>query len=230
MGAARKRRLAPEREETEDTAERTVSLRHKAYEAIKHRIITLAYRPGTYLNETLICADLGIGRTPVHMAMERLMLENLVEVMPRKGIIVKPISVDEINAITEARRINEPAAAALAAARASDEELKRLRSVVRQTKTTPPHKIEQFIALDREFHSTIREAARNPVLAQILATLHDRSLRHWFISLSDANRQHNVAVEHEAVVRALEARDSASAEAAMREHIDSLANARLRYW
>lgn len=218
-----------ERARAADAEDQSLSLRRQAYEAIKRRIITLAYRPGTYLNEAQICEDLGIGRTPVHMAVERLMLEDLVQVMPRKGIIVKPLSLDEMQAITEARRINEPPVAALAAVRASDEELKRMRNLIRQVKITPSHKIEQLMELDREIHSLITAAARNRVLAQILSNLHDRSLRHWFVSLSDPARQQRVAEEHDSVVRALEARDPVAAEALMRAHIDSLAGATVPY-
>ena len=90
------------------TAEREpLSLRDAAYEAIKHRIITCTYRPGEYINEANVSAMLGIGRTPVHQAIDRLMLEGMVDVMPRKGVIVKPVSLDEIMQIVEVRLLNE---------------------------------------------------------------------------------------------------------------------------
>jgi DNA-binding GntR family transcriptional regulator len=229
MRASKKSTSPGRRTPLAEPAEHGLSLRRQAYEAIKRRIITLAYRPGAYLNEAQICEDLQIGRTPVHMAIERLMLEDLVQVIPRKGVIVKPLSLDEMQAITEARRINEPPVAALAATRASDEELKRLRQLVRQAKGTSPHKIEQLMELDREIHSVIAMAARNHVLMQILGNLHDRSLRQWFLSLSDPERQRDVLEEHDAVVRALEARDPVAAETSMRAHIDSLASAGIQY-
>lgn len=67
------------------TTQRPVPLVVQAYEAIKHRIFTVAYAPGAYLNEIAISRELGIGRTPVHLALHRLAKEGLVNVIPRKG-------------------------------------------------------------------------------------------------------------------------------------------------
>src|SRR4051812_42750255 len=83
------------------------SLRDTAYAAIKHRIITCAFKPGEFLNEASVSATLGIGRTPVHQAIDRLMLEGMLDVMPRKGVIVRPVSLDEVMQIIEVRLLNE---------------------------------------------------------------------------------------------------------------------------
>ena len=55
----------------------------------KRRINRLEYRPGAYLNEAQISRQLKIGRTPVHQALDRLMLEGLVQIIPRKGVVVQ---------------------------------------------------------------------------------------------------------------------------------------------
>src|SRR6478672_2854970 len=89
------------------------SLRDEAYGAIKHRIITCEFRPGEYVNELQLSALLKIGRTPVHQALDRLMVEGMVEVIPRKGVIVRPVSLNEVLQIIEVRLINEPFGARL---------------------------------------------------------------------------------------------------------------------
>jgi len=66
-------------------ADPSLSLRDQAYFEIKRRINRLEYRPGAYLNEAQISRPLKIGRTPVHQALDRLMLEGLVQVIPRKS-------------------------------------------------------------------------------------------------------------------------------------------------
>jgi DNA-binding GntR family transcriptional regulator len=66
-----------------------------------------------YINEAYISNMLGIGRTPVHQAFDRLMLEGMVGVIPRKGVIVKPVSLDEIMQIVEVRLLNEPTVSSL---------------------------------------------------------------------------------------------------------------------
>jgi DNA-binding GntR family transcriptional regulator len=65
------------------------------------------YRPGAYLNEAQISRQLKIGRTPVHQALDRLMLEGLVQIIPRKGVVVQSISLDQVLHILEARLANE---------------------------------------------------------------------------------------------------------------------------
>ena len=77
-------------------ASKSGSLAEQVYKKLKEKIITLHFLPGQYLNEGALCAMLGVGRTPVHQALQRLELERLVEIMPRKGVIVLPDSIAEI--------------------------------------------------------------------------------------------------------------------------------------
>lgn len=201
------------------------SLRAQAYEAIKRRIITLAYRPGEYLNEAQISEALGIGRTPVHQALDRLMLEGMIEILPRKGVIVRPVSLDEFLQLTDVRLVNEPYCASLAAQRASDEDIAAMRaSLDAAAECIETRDIEGLMSLDRDFHSTISRAARNRVLAELLLTLHERSLRFWFISLSDEPHHRRVHTEHEEVYRAIQDRDADAAADAVRRHIESARN------
>ena len=97
-----------------------------AYEAIKYRIITCNFRPGECINEAGISALLGFGRTPVHEAIDRLMLEDFVEVIPRKGVIVKPVNRQDVMQMVDVRLINETACARLAVTRADDHHIDRL--------------------------------------------------------------------------------------------------------
>ena len=83
------------------------SLRDQAYEAIKHQIITCAFKPGQAINEAQVALLLGLGRTPVHQALDRLMVEELVDILPRKGVVVRPLSLSEVLQITDARLVNE---------------------------------------------------------------------------------------------------------------------------
>lgn len=198
------------------------SLRETAYEAIKHRIITCAFRPGDYLNEAMVSALLGIGRTPVHQALDRLMLEGMVEVMPRKGVIVKPISLNDVLQIIEVRLLHETYCARLAAQHADNDDLAAMdKLLARAEEWTKARNIEQLMLLDREFHALLARAARNQVLAELLHRLQDRSLRFWFVSLTAPGHLEAVQSEHAALVAALRARDPDAAEAAMRAHIES---------
>src|ERR1044071_5537673 len=72
------------------------------------------------INEASVSALLGLGRTPVHQAIDRLMLEEMVEVIPRKGVIVKPVILQDVLQMVDVRMINESQCARLAAERADD--------------------------------------------------------------------------------------------------------------
>jgi GntR family transcriptional regulator, rspAB operon transcriptional repressor len=198
------------------------SLREAAYEAIKHRIITCTFKPGEYLNEAYVSAVLGIGRTPVHQAIDRLMLEGLLEVIPRKGVIVKPVSLDEIMQIVEVRLLNESYCVGLAAERAEREDVAQLSDILaRAQQWTEARNSEQLMLLDREFHSTLARASQNGVLRDTLLKLHDRSLRFWFLSLNRPGQHESVQRQHEAVLAAIRDRDPDGAQDAMRAHIEA---------
>ncbi|MEP9354340.1 GntR family transcriptional regulator [Xanthobacter sp. KR7-65] len=200
------------------------SLREEAYELIKERIIMCAFRPGEALSEAQVAATLALGRTPVRQAFDRLMRDGLVEVLPRKGIIVRPISEDEVRDMVDVRLLNECFCARLAAERADGAALSALKENVRRgAQAATDRDIKALMALDREFHATVSGGARNPVLGEILKNLHERAQRVWFVSLRDASHHRRVMDEHAAIVDALAARDADAAEQATRAHILSFA-------
>lgn len=216
--AARRRSGA----EPDAQASAVASLREAAYEAIKHRIITCAFKPGEYINELQLSALLKIGRTPVHQALDRLMIEGMVEVIPRKGVIVKPVSLNEVLQIIEVRLINEPFGARLAAEHANDGDLAALVDVLKRAKSWAAlRNVENMMLLDREFHLLIARAAKNDVLMELLRKLHERSLRFWFISLNSPAHYESVQKEHADILDAVRQRKPDKAEAAMRHHIES---------
>jgi GntR family transcriptional regulator, rspAB operon transcriptional repressor len=198
------------------------SLADKAYERLKLGIITLQYRPGAYINEAQISADLGLGRTPVHHAVTRLALERMLEIIPRKGVIVSPVSLNEVMATVEVRLMLEPSCARLAAELATDQDIREISGILaRARRLIAARDVMGLMDVDRQFHGRLAKAARNEMLEDILKRLHETSLRFWFISLSDPRHMSGVDAEHLAVLAALKAHDAKAAEQAMRAHIES---------
>ena len=172
-GSARSRAsrgvLARRSKDAASTSADTTSLRETAYEAIKHRIITCAFRPGEYINELQLSSLLKIGRTPVHQALDRLMMEGMVEVIPRKGVIVKPVILQDVMQMIDVRMINETQCARLAAARADDTDIETLRNVLdRARQAISGRDINSMMLLDREFHLQLAAASKNFELAEVL--------------------------------------------------------------
>lgn len=215
--------VAPEAA-TEASAEPSAanSLRDTAYRAIKHRITTCALKPGEYINEAHLSVILGIGRTPVHEAVNRLMHEGMVDVIPRKGVIVKPVSLDESLEIIDVRLLNEGYCARLAADRADRDEILHMSDILAQARQwISARDSEQLMLLDREFHRILARASKNAVLADYVSRLNDRLLRFWFISLNTPGHHESVHRQHEEVLQAVRDRDPIGAERAMRSHIEA---------
>src|ERR1700722_4627885 len=106
------------------------SLKDQAYEAIKHSLTSCAFKPGQELSENAVARLLKIGRTPVHQAFDRLNTEGLVDVQPRKGVVVRPINLNEVIEIIEIRLLNETFKVRLAAGRASSAEIVAIHDVL----------------------------------------------------------------------------------------------------
>jgi len=199
------------------------SLVAKAYEAIKEKIITLYFLPGQYLNEAAISSLLGVGRTPVHQALHRLALEGLVEILPRKGVVVLPDSISEIIKILESRAAVEAELAKAAATNASAEDGKALLALANATRSTKSGPgLDGFIAADRAFHRKLAECSGNSVLSDFAQQLHERSIRYWYLHLWQTMDVQATTRQHAAIAEAVMRGDGVRAAAAMREHIESL--------
>jgi GntR family transcriptional regulator, rspAB operon transcriptional repressor len=198
------------------------SLRDAAYEAIKHRIITCKFKPGECINEASVSALLGYGRTPVHQAIDRLMLEEMVEVVPRKGVIVKPVILHDVLQMIDVRMINEAHCARLAAVRADDTQIEALAAILKRARQAiTARDVHSMMMQDREFHLQLAAASKNLELAELIRKLNERSLRFWFISFTTPDHHRSFQEQHEAVFAAVHDRDADAAESAMRAHIDA---------
>lgn len=207
-----------------------LSLRDQAYEAIKDRIITCEFKPGACLNEASVSALLGLGRTPVHQALDRLMLEEMVEVIPRKGVIVKPVVLHDVLQMIDVRMINETHCARLAAERADESHIENLsRAIAQARRAIDRHDVHALMSLDREFHLQLASASKNLELTGILRKLNERSLRFWFISFTTPDHHRNFQQQHEAVYEAVSKRDPDAAGEAMRVHIEAFRKSVIRH-
>lgn len=199
-----------------------VSLANAAYADLKRRILSLELEPGQFVTEPALCDLLELGRMPVHQAVHRLMSEGFVQILPRKGVIIRPDSLHDVLELLEARSIIEPQIAALAAKRITADQLVAVRALIERAAglVDERHRSEYLIA-DRAFHHAIAEAAGNSVLIDAQRPLHERTarrhLRVWEPDALSVTQR-----EHEAIGRALARRDPVAAAKAMLAHVQSL--------
>lgn len=197
-----------------------VSLNEVAYSRLKDALVTLVYKPGEYLNTAQVMERFDLGRTPINQALHRLSAEGLVQIIPRKGAMAAPLSIDDALELIDVRLVNEMLCLRLAATAITDAELRELSATALDFEKAAGK--QQSVALtnaDRKFHELIARAARNAILQDILNVLHARAQRFWAISLSTKGHVEEVIAEHRAILAALQARDAEAAAEAVRRHI-----------
>ena len=199
------------------------NLSEQAYEQIKEKLISAQYVPGQFLQETQVSNDLRLGRTPVHQALHRLQQEGLVEIIPRKGVLVRSDSLSEIFLALEARALVEPYCAAQCAEKIQEHDLKALQDIydsyegLRDTATKT-----RLMELDRQFHVKVAEATGNRLLADFLKSIHERMSRIWFLPLWQFHDFKLTGNEHGNLLAAIVDRNPQAAAQAMSTHIESL--------
>ena len=180
------------------------TLVERAYRVLEEEIVTLALAPGEAVSEALLSERLGIGRTPVREALQRLARERLVRILPRRGIVVAGVDVREQLRLLEVRREVERMIARAAAERADAEQRARLRAVADGMDRAAAGEDETaFLRLDRELNLLAIEAARNEFAAAAMALMHGLSRRFWFIHWRESADLPEAARVHAALARAI---------------------------
>jgi GntR family transcriptional regulator, rspAB operon transcriptional repressor len=202
-----------------------LTLAEQAYESIKSRILSLELHPGQFLTEAALCELTGIGRMPVHQATHRLQSEGLIEVIARKGLVIRMDSLNDVLELLEARVAFEPNVAALAAERISKEQCTQLEKLLRRSRELVSQSQRQaFGVIDRAFHGIVTDAAGNKILADTLRPLQQRSELFWRLRIMPEEGLEVTQREHEAVLGAILRHDAEGARKAMQAHLVSLHN------
>ena len=193
----------------------------QAYRLLEEKIVTMALAPGMLLSESELAAQLGLGRTPVREALQKLATEHLVEIMPRRGIRVSVIDIRQQLRLLEVRRELEKLNAALAANRASEDSRKQFLVLAQNMVASgKAGDYSEFLKLDADFNQLLALAADNEFSAAMLQQVHGLSRRFWHNHYRRANDLLLVAQLHAAIARAVAEGDEAAAVAACVAHMD----------
>ena len=197
------------------------SQRDRAYAEIRRRILLNELTPGTQMLETEVADMLGMSRTPVREALIRLGEEGLVEIRPRHGMRVKPVSPDDMREIYDVLQSLEATAAGLAADRGiSEAELADLNAAVSDMDAAlEAGDLPRWALADQRFHDLLVEASGNQRLMDIVGTIRDQAHRARMATLTLRPVPTASNVDHRNVIDAIRDRDRA---AASRHHSDHL--------
>ena len=198
----------------------TLPQSERAYRELEQLIITMELEPNAMISEAMLSKRLGIGRTPVREALQRLASEHLVEIMPRRGIRVSPIDLKKQMRLLEIRRPLERTVAQLAARRASEASKATLREVSASFLTDAKKDYQIFLVVDRKFNDLVTEAADNPYAVDMLQTLHGLSRRFWHYYHRHEEDLPRVCELHADIATAIAEGDEKAVEKTVAAHMD----------
>ena len=174
---------------------------------------------GERLMEVPLAATLEMSRTPVREALRRLEAEQLIENVPRRGLVVPEVTLEDLIEIFSIREYLEGLSARLASEHMTTTEVYVLGQTVAQTEDAIKQgDLEALARSSAAFHRLIRQGARNSRLPRLISLLYDAHRSVGLHQLGET-RLARAAAQHRAIFEAIRAGDVAQAEAGMRQHI-----------
>jgi DNA-binding GntR family transcriptional regulator len=169
------------------------------------------------LREESLQGELGIGRTPIREALQRLARDQFVSVIPRRGMLVTPIDVSELSLLFETRATMEPYAARLACMRGVEDDWDEMQQVLVESADAPGD--AALLDVDRRCHEIIWRAAGNRFLTDTLDVLYAQSDRVWHMYLADVANTRHAVDEHLDILEVLRSGDADASAAAIEAHV-----------
>jgi DNA-binding GntR family transcriptional regulator len=197
----------------------------RAYLLIRDQIVTLKLAPGSVIEEARLRQELGLGRTPIREALQRLAHENLVTFVPHRGTFVSEINLTDLHRLTEVRTEIEGYAARLAADRATVGDREQMQALMAELISIDEADVHPLIRLDQRIHRLVYQATRNAFLQAMLEETFNLSLRIWFLGLDRGVRLKQAVEEHRRLLDAIVSRDADGAESVMRQHVTGFEHA-----
>ena len=198
-------------------------LRKQVYEVLRQTILTGKLKPGEKITEVEIAEELNVSRTPVREAIRMLELEELIVIVPQRGVFVAGIkSTKEINDIFQVRAELEGLAAYLAAQNITEEQLVSINNYADKIKECiNDNNLQRCIEIDISFHQAIYEAADNKWLQKMLDSLFEQITRFRASSLGQEGRMETALNEHKKLSKAFAEKEAEKARQLAKQHIEN---------
>ena len=197
------------------------SLSDIAYAQLEELIVTMQLAPGTPVSESQLSVMLGIGRTPIREAIQRLSHEHLVSIMPKRGIFISDLNPQKQLRVLETRRELERLICKKSAKRCTPEERKQFERMAKDFKKAAKDKNEKlFLKIDKELNDLTIIASKNEFASKALSMLHGMSRRFWFGNFHQIGDISVAASLHANIAQAIYEGDEKSAGIAVDKLLD----------
>jgi GntR family transcriptional regulator, rspAB operon transcriptional repressor len=191
-------------------------LKDKAYTIIRNKIISCELMPGGVVDQNALMREIGVSKTPIREAVSALEIEGLLVVMPRRGVIVAPISLGDIVQIYTVRENVEPLIARLATPSVERETLEKFLTIF-----TREYDSSSIIQSDFQMHAYLAERTGNRYLIRMMDSVLSQNMRIVVLGARIQDRLKASNNEHARIIERMLEGDAEGAEQAMREHIAS---------
>lgn len=191
----------------------------RAYADLKALIVGFELQPGESLSEKALSERLGLSRTPIREACQRLAREGLVRLVPGRGAFVAEISIPDVVELFQIREALEAFAARLAARNPDPALIDGLIADLDATKLDEPADVEAYYDLSTRIDLAILEMASNSRLSRALDEVWTQVTRARRVASTNASRLQGSAEEHRAILSAIRSGDESVAHEAMASHV-----------
>ncbi|MCM0650943.1 GntR family transcriptional regulator [Clostridium swellfunianum] len=196
-------------------------IREVVYEGLRKTIISGIIPVGERIIEKEYAERLNISRTPVREALRMLEMEELVENIPRVGVVIKRISAEDVIEIFKIRHNLEVLAAIEAMDNITDKQLKDIEELLDLTEQKDKEgDVEEVIRLFGVFNSKIYEASKMKRLASMISKLNEYLQRFRNISISDDERRGKALKEHREILKAIAEKNKADIDSIIKKHLE----------
>ncbi|NYF80233.1 GntR family transcriptional regulator [Granulicella arctica] len=176
----------------------------RLYQEMLQAIVECELSPGASFSEAELGRRYSASRTPIREACRRLENDGLIRIAPFRGYSIVPLSVKEFLELEELQLIIEPAAAALAAVRISEEQLAALEGCAfYEYQKGDPKSYREFIQSNYKFHTVIAQASRNKQLCKMVENVQIRLMRFFYLGLPFDSWGEQLVTEHRSLVEAI---------------------------
>lgn len=205
------------------------SLSEQLTTQLRERINRGELAPGSLIIEPALAQEFNVSKTPVRESLRQLTSEGLLQILPKKGYLVRAVSMSDVYEVVEMRILLEPHVSGQVARVHSAELINELHALLDKQESLAKSDPIASMHAARQFHSALSNASRNSRIVATLDTCLAQTARAHYVlpSMQPYMSQSGELSEHRGILDAIEASDPQTAESRMREHLNSIRTAML---
>lgn len=204
-------------------------IRDMIYESIRKAIFEGELKAGDRLVEKELAEKLRVSRTPIREALRKLEMEGLIKHVPRKGVVVKGFTPDDIIEIYSIRQVLEALAITYTVKNITERELEQLKELIEKMEIlTEEDNTDDLFKTSQEFNDILIKSCRMPRLIKLISTYQEYLERFRVVTMGRKERKLAALMDHREILQAVINRDAPRAEQLVKKHLQGALEAYLK--